>query len=1044
MSKRPPIPLDKIPSSSPEKKHATEINTGLRPASYVMIQQDAGSCWTGLLICQKCKMKPTSYALLNDWFMELHCGKCNRRYKVCTLCPFNKKQFFNVNDVKKHKNQHSHRNKELQKKIPLLNEVTNAQPECNEFFETSTIAEIEPDPELINFLGTEKLKYFLMESTSNGNAHLYASSFYPQHRINLSSLNSHDINFSLLLANFIQRLTKPLRIRFTTLMKNMKSYMLPSTEEKPLYSLSVPVTTSQLRATYTDGKTCFLEQIPLPDIQIKDSDICMSSHTSLLECFKHFLAFGHGVNEVNLEDTIFDGNKMINVANESRMAHKNIKHVLESFEVSENSTTYPKFLTFFTVFSDGFDPTVSLVKSNRFGIWVLQVCFLRTWQDDESDNTYVISLSGKGAKHDDILKSLEDEIFELSTGKCPPLYHGGLKKIVQPILFPLLRHADQPERREIYGTKLGKGSNHARWRYSCNFNEVGMLLPSCETCKKHVVTLCMESKWNSEIGKCKNCSNWEFLNHDDILRWKPPKYYPTDMVPESGYLHPMELNTDLLKFSAILTHNKVSKNEWNASTANKYLSSFCVSTNLADRIIDHALNVRLLNEMKEKNDPIMSVLEADKQNNPMKYNPAVLPPMWYSSQPMSIYPDTPMHLFSGIVKAVIKLSFRVLKEDGKLESYLRILKESKNINTISCMNLSWFPLMCIASENFPGMGSNNHLATGRFLKLLGLLLENVKQKAPTEFPPNETQHTWNKALNIEWLRLRDLDVHGSAKELRERVSTYITSDDCPTVTKKKNVSIKDLQRMYASTTNALSHLMTKYSNDTHAELTYQHVKRLLSDIEHIDSQIRTSTEKPVWAQKYNLLCLLNCKEDMIRYGPPRCRWEGDSSGEKNIQSIKNGFKGFHTNWALNTHKTYFVNKTMSKLEKNRQNYIQESKSIYFKENVIHTYASPQDASSCYLLGKPLCMVLIKNSDDFGVLHTGNRFWKLQELKFEKEISHVCCFKLELSSTNLTSVEVSEDMIKNVCMAIPHNGIYVILDMEWKELDKNLQFVYGYK
>ena len=50
---------------------------------------------------------------------------------------------------------------------------------------------------------------------------------------------------------------------------------------------------------------------------------------------------------------------------------------------------------------------------------------------------------------------------------------------------------------------------------------------------------------------------------------------------------------------------------------------------------------------------------------------------------------------------------------------------------------------------------------------------------------------------------------------------------------------------------------------------------------------------------------------------------------QNIQLIKNGFKGFHTNWALNTHKTYFVNKTMSKLEKNRQNYIQESKSIYF-------------------------------------------------------------------------------------------------------------------
>ena len=106
------------------------------------------------------------------------------------------------------------------------------------------------------------------------------------------------------------------------------------------------------------------------------------------------------------------------------------------------------------------------------------------------------------------------------------------------------------------------------------------------------------------------------------------------------------------------------------------------------------------------------------------------------------------------------------------------------------------------------------------------------------------------------------------------------SNKCPPISKISNVSIQDLQRMYASTNNALSHLMTKFSNDTHAEVTYQHVKRFLNDVEHVDSQLRESKEKPVWVQKYNLLCLLNCKEDMLRYGPPRCRWEGDSSGEK--------------------------------------------------------------------------------------------------------------------------------------------------------------------
>ena len=205
-----------------------------------------------------------------------------------------------------------------------------------------------------------------------------------------------------------------------------------------------------------------------------------------------------------------------------------------------------------------------------------------------------------------------------------------LGKIVQPILVPLFRHADQPERRELYRTKLGKGSNHARWRYSCNFNEVGMLLPSCKSCKKAVMKFCTERQGTYEVGRCDKCSNWEFLNNDHLLRWKPHKYYPTDMVPESGYLTPMELTTDWLKFSARLTHNQVSRNVWNSTTANQYLSHCCISTKLADKIIDHALNIRLYNEMEEANDPILSVMKSDKAKHPEKYYPASLNPLWYS------------------------------------------------------------------------------------------------------------------------------------------------------------------------------------------------------------------------------------------------------------------------------------------------------------------------------------------------------------------------------------------------------------------------------
>lgn len=212
-------------------------------------------------------------------------------------------------------------------------------------------------------------------------------------------------------------------------------------------------------------------------------------------------------------------------------------------------------------------------------------------------------------------------------------------------------------------------------------------------------------------------------------------------------------------------------------------------------------------------------------------------------------------------------------------------------------------------------------------------------------------------------------------------------------------------------------------------------------VDQVDTHIRKlHGGKPIWAQRYNLLCLLNCKEDMKRYGPARCRWEGNDSGEKNIQPIKNSFNGFRTNWELHTHKNYFVGKTMNKLQLNEEkNARLESK----ERSILHLYSCPEDALSAYLLKKPLFIVRLTNSD-FGVLHTSNRFRKLSGFEFKNEIVHVCHFDLKLLSDTQKDVSMSESMIANVCLAIPFESLYVILDMEWKELDSDLNFNYGYK
>ena len=217
--------------------------------------------------------------------------------------------------------------------------------------------------------------------------------------------------------------------------------------------------------------------------------------------------------------------------------------------------------------------------------------------------------------------------------------------------------------------------------------------------------------------------------------------------------------------------------------------------------------------------------------------------------------------------------------------------------------------MVVKSEKFPGFGSENHIALGRYLKILGLHLKYVTNKPPTVSPPDSTQASWNKNLNVEWLKLRDLDSTGDARAVREIISEYMQNENCPTISRGISLSIENLQRLYASTYNALSHLMAASVNDAHIDKTHFHIIRLLNDIDQVDTHIRMlHGGKPIWTQKYNLLCLLNCKDDMKRYGPARCRWEGNDSGEKNVQPIKNSFNGFCTNWESHTHKTTSLEK----------------------------------------------------------------------------------------------------------------------------------------
>ena len=326
------------------------------------------------------------------------------------------------------------------------------------------------------------------------------------------------------------------------------------------------------------------------------------------------------------------------------------------------------------------------------------------------------------------------------------------------------------------------------------------------------------------------------------------------------------------------------------------------------------------------------------------------------------------------------------------------------------------------------------------------LLSKMKQDSPIVFPPNDTQKNWNKRFNMEWLKLRNLDSSGNATELRTRVKSYMDSDNCPKIPENTTkVTNEELVRLYASTSNLVSNLLAYSVNDHHIEICNLFVKRYLNDLETVDKKLRVGNDKPIWCQKYNLICLLNCKEDMKRYGPCRIRWEGDDSGGKNIQTIKTSFTGFNLNWQIQTHQRYLRKKTMSKLNSTVRSKDIDSED-FNKKSIIHVYRSAERFLSEYHLGKPIMIVRVKD-EGFGVIHSGNKFWKFDKIEYVGIFTYICRFVIKLNVQDETNISkhITEDMIQNICIAIPNleKTQYAIIDMEWRELNNDMKFTYGY-
>ena len=481
-------------------------------------------------------------------------------------------------------------------------------------------------------------RYHYWQVRGIGSIFLMARNLF-KHASLANSISNYDSHVHMLLGCIFLDASKSQISLLTELFSLLKAGMLPSSTEPNLNRCGfiLPSDVSSVRTVYTHNASPYSlrNSVPTPTVsrfaKTSNSNLRNHSYSSLLSCLENFLAIGIGTN--NYYETVpgvtFDDDSG-SIPKPCRRVYEILSNARARFP-RENSL--PVFCSSFITFHDDFDPTVSIVKANRHGVWDYHVQFEVGDGAYEFSNTYVLSLGPKGEDHDDVLRSVQEEINLLAEGRCPPMFHGKRKEMVQPFLEVKFKHGDQPDRRATNGLKGGKATNHARWRTSFDYKARRSFLPSCENCR-----VLLNSRFSRPLFDCTftpcgvKCTSWSMDPKYKILHSPPPQDFPRNKIPSSGLLPPIEdlQYTDLIR-AADETHQQVLSGNWNPKKALAYLSYFCLKTDLASKILEHSMNMKLYEYLSSKaDDPstqgARKTIEKDKKKIHLFMKNAVCPP----------------------------------------------------------------------------------------------------------------------------------------------------------------------------------------------------------------------------------------------------------------------------------------------------------------------------------------------------------------------------------------------------------------------------------
>ena len=454
---------------------------------------------------------------------------------------------------------------------------------------------------------------------------------------------------------------------------------------------------------------------------------------------------------------------------------------------------------------------------------------------------------------------------------------------VMPIIF--LNICDQPARREALNLLRGNSNLHACFGYACHYTNFAKQFPACNDC---VLALTQ----NQLIPLCHVCHNWTLPSTETSYQYKEPLLD----LPQQALLpsvrqintHGIPLTTTIIKAVWKECLDALNNNTITVNDAVAQLQLICLDASTIELFIDRWRNQKILSMIFDIDEHVDSQLQDNIEDmllsTPSEFEDFCWSPAldWCS---LEAWVETPMHIQSGVVKAVCGIVFHWAKERGHESTLLTFMNTAlTSLRTYS--NVRRLRLATYNAAMAGWVGDTCRSMCFLFPWIYQFLSENMFHFVPYT-PPTTSFELWTKPICVQFLKSRGI-TPGNKRiaELKTIIGDMVDNNDGnlpePVIPPACGVNGSDMLELVRNCHNLFKHFFAIHNNK---QVTMSAVKHFLNVFHKIDRTLHPNS-KPMYLTKYNFVSLIRAMGQLDGLTSMRFYHEGGLEGEGIVRILR--------------------------------------------------------------------------------------------------------------------------------------------------------------